>query len=267
MKDSIRLLYNDTPPYLYGHIKIVDKKGNHRSSSPFIISEKIDATTTVFYGSVQNLLEKLARLLETLRTCDTKIAEELKRNEVPIKKQHDDLGREIAQLPLTDTSGQIFQRYTTEVENVILLTGLYSRILFEIIPKVGKSKIPVYDYNSKRVGRITLDDIADLFSHHRYLFIDGEYIKDLFTDRKYLPTGFMGGKVIWQEYINSIEEAIYSIKIRDLTKILSSSIKKMSGASPYGKIVFLVQNMESLTNIMSQKISDARYSSMLNLCI
>ena len=265
MKNTIHLLYNSTPPYLYGYLQVVDRKGKHRSSSPFIISEKIDDATTVVYGSVQNLLEKLGQLSETLRTCNISMAEELEKNEVPIKKQYNDLGREILQLPLSGISGQIFQKYTMEVENVILLMGLYSRILFEIIPKAGESKIPIYNYSNKRVGRITLNDIADLFLHHRYLFIDGEHIKDLFTERKYLSTAFMGGKVRWQEYANAIKETIHLVKIRDLTKILSSSIYKMSGASSHGEIVSLVQNMQSLTNIMSHEILDTRYSNMLNL--
>ena len=265
MKNRMRLLYKSAPPYLYGHLLITDRNGAQRSSSPFIIAETIDETTTIVYGSVEQLLKKLNDLLGSLKASNAAIEEAVGKHEVPTEIKIDSSGRKIRQLPQGDIAGRIFHEYTTNIENALLLMGVYSRILFEMVPKIGKSKIPVYGYDDERRSEVSLGDVADLFCHHRYLFIDGEHIKDLFTDRKYLSAGFMGWKVRWQEYAETLRAVIHRVKIRDLTKILSSGIHRISGEMDHGKIVFVVQNMQSLTKVMGGKISDKRYKGMLDL--
>ena len=266
MKNRLRLLYNSTiPPYLYGHLLITDRNGSQSSSSPFIISERIDDTTTIVYGSVEQLLKKLNDLLGSLKASNTAIREALGKHEVPTEMKTDSLGRTIVQLPKGDVAGRIFHEYTTNVENALLLMGVYSRILFEVVPKIGRSTIPVYGYDEERRSEVSLNDVANLFCHHRYLFIDGEYIKDLFTDKKHLSPGFMGGKVRWREYTETLRNVIHRVTIRDLTKILSSGIHRISGEMDHGQIVFVVQNMESLSKIMGGKITEERYKDMLSL--
>ena len=265
MKNTMRLLYNSTPPHLYGHLQIVDQNGTIRSSSPFIISEKIDENKTIIYGSVENLLRKLVNLLEELQIINDNIEKEITKQNLQIETKTDNKGRIIKQLPQGDVAGKIFHKYTMHVEHILLLMGIYSRILFEMVPKTGKSKIQVYGYDNEILGQVSLNDIANLFCHHRYMFIDGEHIKDLFTDKKYLSPNFMGGKIEWREYVETLKNVAHSFKLRDLTNLLSSRINNISGEMEHGQIVFLVQNMESLTKIMGNKISDNRYNKMLDL--
>ena len=111
-------------------------------------------------------------------------------------------------LPDSSEATQLFFDYLMKTENGLLSLAVYSRILFEMLPALGKSKIPVYDYDLNRIGDETLKSIADLMCHQRYLFIDGEIIRDLFSDKKSLSKSFMGAGIKWREYRNAIKQLI-----------------------------------------------------------
>ena len=100
-----------------------------------------------------------------------------------------------------------FHEYTTALEKHLLLLALYSRILFEIVTRLGKRKIRVYNYEREPTGRISLGDVSDLFLHHRYFYVDGEFIKDISTDRRSMSDHFMGGQLNWREYVKAVRDS------------------------------------------------------------
>jgi len=104
-----------------------------------------------------------------------------------------------------------------------------------------------------------------LFLHHKYFFLDGEFITDISTDRRSLSKNFMGRRVRWREYVAAVTVTANDVTISDLTKKLASIVAKLSINTRREHIIFLVQNMESLTSIMSEKIGDPRYPEMLSL--
>ena len=74
----------------------------------------------------------------------------------------------------------------------------------------------------------------------------------------------MGHRFKFGEFLRVIEEAIDSITIKDLTTRLRGGIKSLNLDTPYQDIVFLVQNMESLSQVLEATIPTRGYDFILN---
>lgn len=265
MNDKLLLYYYADPPLLYGHIRLLASNSAAHLSAPFVISQTFGPDDTTVYGSVHNLLSKLACLFDDLRQLGSDMERKLTKNDIAVDTYTDDDNRIVRQLPNDDLSAKIFRQYMTAVEKNLLLIGIYSRTLFEIFPQLGQKKIPVYDYEKAKAGTVSLKDMSNLFLHHKYFFLDGEFITDISTDRRSLSRSFMGRRVRWREYVAAVTVTVNDVTIRDLTKQLASIIAKLSIRTRRENVIFLVQNMESLTSIMGEKIGDPRYRDMLSL--
>ncbi|MCY3698343.1 MAG: hypothetical protein OXH46_01720 [Gemmatimonadetes bacterium] len=265
MNDKLLLYYHATPPLLYGHIRLLASNSASHLSAPLVISQTFGPNETTVYGSVYNLLSKLAHLFDDVRQLGSDMEEKLTHNDIAVDTYTDADNRTVRQLPNDDLSAEIFRQYTASVEKNLLLIGVYSRTLFEIFPKLGQKKIPVYDYEKAMAGKVSLRDMSNLFLHHKYFFLDGEFITDISTDRRSLSRSFMGRRVRWREYVAAVTATVNAVTIRGLTKKLASIVASLSIRTRRENIIFLVQNMESLTSIMSEKIGDPRYRDMLSL--
>ena len=264
MNDKLLLYYYAAPPLLYGHIRLLGSNSAAHLSAPFVISQTFGPNETAVYGSVYDLLDKLACLFDDLRQLGSDMEEQLAQNDIAVDTYADD-GQTVRQLANDDLSAKIFRQYTTAVEKILLLIGVYSRTLFETFPRLGQKEIPVYDYEKENAGSVSLRDMSNLFLHHKYFFLDGEFITDISTDRRSLSKSFMGRRVRWREYVAAVTTTVNDVTIRDLTKRLASIVANLSIRTRRQNVIFLVQNMESLTRIMSDKIGDPRYRNMLSL--
>ena len=264
-KNRLRLLYNLQAPYLWGYVVRTDGSGAQTTSSPFVISQSFNDEKVIVYGCLGSILQKMESAIAAMEQCGEELANELRDRKLNTDNRANAAGQIKVLLPDSPEATQLFFDYLIKIENGLLLLAVYSRILFEMLPALGKSKIPVYDYDLNRIGDETLKSIGDLMCHQRYLFIDGEIIRDLFSDKKSLSKGLMGAAIKWREYRDAIKQLIYGITIRDLTRVLS----KWFGGSPDSlsddKILSLVQNMHYLTNLLADKISDPRYRNLLDM--
>ena len=86
-----------------------------------------------------------------------------------------------------------------------------------------------------------------------------------FANKSPVSNMFMGYRVKWRDYVAAIQRSIEDVKIRDLTGLLKGKLRNLSPTSPQKDIVFLIQNLESLSRILKTKIPTGKYGSMLNL--
>lgn len=267
------LFYTRREPYLYGYIRFSRSPAKnklptlHRHSAPFVISQSTGKDETVVYGSVYELIREIRRLIDDLWDCHTRFGRTLCRSGV-VTESETDSSRKTVSIPEGDKEDRLFFEYTREVTNFLLLISFRARNLLEIFPGLAR-QIDMLDYEGNKKYSVALKELFNHFAHNRYLFLDGEYIKDIFSDKfsKRSPVSetFMGYKISWREYVSSIREMTDDVRMKDLTQLLRGRLEKLSSGSPHKDVIFLVQNLESFSSLLAEKIPDERYRVMLDL--
>ena len=139
----------------------------------------------------------------------------------------------------------------------------------KFFPRLNSQTVSLFDYEGKKVDEVRVKELLDYFVHNRYLFVDGEHVTDLFSakfaKKSHISSMFMGYKIKWREYVAEIERSIDEIKVRNLSGLLKGCLKRLSSKSSHKDIVFLIQNLESLSRVLKTKIPTERYSPMLSL--
>ena len=274
-KDILAIFYTRRGSSLYGCIQFFkpDPKSQHtkpfHQSAPFVISDSIGPNETVVYGSVNDLVNEIQRLLRDIDEYVDGLSSAFGNNDdVQVPGV---VGKRALLFPVPDgeKERQIYFDYKRRITNTLLLISSQTRNLFQTFPRFNKRCISLFDINENRINSIALTDIFNQFVHNRYLFLDGEYVSDLFSDkpppRAPISKTFMGYKINWIEYINAIGSAIRDVKLKDLTGLLRGRLKKLSLNSPHKDIIFLVQNLESFSGLFAAKIPDGRYVSIVDL--
>ena len=274
-RDIISLIYTRRGSLLYGCIQFFRPNEKQQSvspfrqSAPFVISQSIGKEETVVYGSVHELIREIRRPLDNLSEYNEKFKSTLLLGDVKTDETRDISGKIIVTIPEGQKGDKLFFEYIREVTNILFLISSQTRNLFQLYPKFNKRCISQFDYEGERVGSISLKELFNYFVHNRYLFVDGEYVRDLFSDKfsskSSISKTFMGYKISWREYIDAIRSVVDDVKMKDLTGLLRGNLKKLSSSSSHKDIVFLIQNLESFSSLLAMKIPDERYKSMLNL--
>lgn len=274
--EVLGLFYRRQGPILYGLIQFFRHQPNstttskaYQTSSPFIIAETI-GKEEVICGSVVNLIAEVRRLVAASWSQVDKLGAEF-RHIQPTGVEQGSRGSRLVTLPeeLSAEDARRYADFKRELVGTLVLLSTQARNLFEIFPQVVKNRdISLLDYESNPSGTVTLWDLLIAFIHHRYLFLDGEYVSDLFPSnprKSPIKQTFMGFKFNWIDYIETIERAALEIKMKHLTGLLRGRLKRLSLKSPYDEIIFLVQNLESFSSLLGKKIPDDRYRRILHL--
>lgn len=276
MKEIISLIYNLRKPYLYGCIRFFKSSTNQkpatlqRQSAPFVISQSVGEDEVVVYGGVYELIREIRRLIDDLLNCQKRFNSTLRRSGVNTDEKPDSSGKTIlVSIPDGDKEDRLFFEYIREVTNILFLISSRTRNLFEIFPGFDRQCIDKLDYEGNKVGSISLKELFNHFVHNRYLFVDGEYVVDIFSD-KFSPKSsisetFMGYKIKWRDYIDAIRRVTNDVRMKDLTQLLRGRLGKLSSSESHKDIVFLVQNLESFSQLLVRKIPDKGYEFMSNL--
>ena len=180
-------------------------------------------------------------------------------------------GSNLATLPerLSTEDARTYAEFKKRLAGTLVLLSTQARNLFDIFPPLVRDRrISLLDYERNASGTVALRDVLVAFIHHRYLFLDGEYVSDLFPGdprKSPIKRTFMGYKFNWIEYIQAIERAALEVKMKHLTGLLRGRLKRLTLKSPYDEIIFLVQNLESFSRLLGKKVGDNRYSSIFAL--
>ncbi|MCY4555314.1 MAG: hypothetical protein OXF79_02785 [Chloroflexi bacterium] len=73
----------------------------------------------------------------------------------------------------------------------------------------------------------------------------------------------MGYKFNWIEFIYAIEAATRKVKINDLIGLLRGGLKNLSPDTPHAKVIHLIQNLHSFSDMFSTREPGEVYGSIL----
>ena len=274
-REILGVLYNRSDSILYGCILFFKYRPGEQPSKPydrsaaFTVAETLGPDEVVVHGSVDYLIRDIRRLLRSVYA-------QIDQNNAALSHlapTHVAQGERaiLHHLPDGDQERRTYFEFTRRVAGTLILISTQARNLFQLFPRLDR-EIDLFDHNGNRTGGIALTSLFSHFVHNQYLFLNGEYVSDLFpaNPRPGAPISrtFMGYRFNWIEYVQSIESAIRDGKLKDLTGLLRGRLKRLSLKSPYSDIVFLVQNLYSFSRLFAaMPAGGQRYGSMLDLLL
>ena len=273
MDNRLFVLYKKHGSLLYGVIHVVrDGLDDQQSSFPFIVSSHIQ-DNEIIYGNLITLMQKIARLLfrleKWIRDVEESMPEEIKSAKIEAQGP----AKNTFALPETEYTSLLFQLQEEKSEETILLTLLHLRTLLEVFGGKGNASVDLYDYEDNKIGEISLMKLANLLMHHRYFVVDGNYVHDVFSDKrqlfsdiKELPSQrLFGSKFILTDLFNAMLTFLTGIRINDFVGVLRSRLERLTVNSEPKDIIFLIQNIHSLSNIMQERFTDSRFHEVFEL--
>ena len=238
-----QVLYNDNhPPYLYGVIQTVDSDvSNQRSTRPFVISKQLPNGQEVVYGTVASLLGRIRAQLSRHEAFTAASDAKLAAAGVAVATDN-------PVLPSSELTHGILAEQERLIEDVLLATAVHIRILTELFPHKLKSfTVPILDYDDVAVADVELKRIGDLLVHNRFMTVREPYIVDLISDLKFLTDApEMGLKFDFLAYLQRVDEATKSFRVKDLVTKLSQMVEQLSASSEIKDMIFLTQNLHTL---------------------
>lgn len=262
----LHVLYQKSGPFLYGYIHVVrGSTDNQESSYPFIVSKHFQDREIVF-GSMIALMHKIARLKfrfdERQRVTGESLPDAVKSSARVVKK-HNKVVHEFPESEYLDT---VLQEQEELLEETIMLILMNVRTLLEILSGKGDRRVGIYDYEGKAIGATSLREIGNLLVHHRYFVIRDEYIHDLFSgDAQLASQRRFGAKISVAELFEQVFNCLTGIRVRDFVGVLRSQLERLTIDTDMRDIVFLIQNVHSLWYIIQERITDSRFSEVMDL--
>ena len=275
-REVMSLIYTRRGRILYGCIRFFGSTGSNsgltlpRQSSPFVISRNIGNNDVVVYGSLYDLLREIRHLCDDLDSEHKSLRKALHEAGVATSQSSSGSGKKvIVSIPDSELANSMYLEYIRKITNILILLSTQTRNLLDILPRFNKTRIPKLDYEGNNSGTIQLKEAFDHLVHNRYLFVDGEHIVDIFsnkfTSKSSKSRSFMGYKISWREFVSAIRDVTEQVSVKDATGLLRGRLTRLSSKSPHNEVVFLVQNLESFSQFLTKKIFDKRYSTMLDL--
>lgn len=255
------LLYRKIDSSLFGYIAFYkiehSAQGTEttliRESKPFVIGHYSTKENKIeVYGSVVFLLEEIRRI----------VAKFIKGNNAWHAER----------LNLTSETKirELDYEYDQKVMDFVILVSTHARNLFDLMGRFNDRSIPRLNYNNSPDGVVTLRELFDTLIHNRYYYFDGGHIKDLFSEdfkkkNSALSGRFMGYGFDLFDFVTGISQVIEEVRVKHLTQILWGKFRDFTAESKPQDIVFLVQNMHALSELLKAKIPLKGYEFMTRL--
>ena len=265
--NKLILVYRKCGADLYGSICPVLKMGKQEMSVPFVISKTL-GNKEIVYGSMIDLVAKINNLMIRYSKDQLQVQDFIDRKNIkPIEKNsHTDGVVNI--LPEFEGIDLFLHELEEKCEEVIFLITVYLRSLIEVFGREIDEGLSIYNYDGRDSSNtITVRELSNIFMHNRYLVIRGEYLMDVFSDKKQLQSGkYFDSKIRVLEYFAATKKIIEkNITLSTFLDMIELRLDKVSAQSDPQEIIFLVQNIHSLNKIVESKMHDKRFSEMVNL--
>ena len=256
--ETFRLRYQKRGSKLWGKIQFyratqdTGQNDLYRESHPFVIADYTQGVDRpIVYGSLVFLLSEMKRLMDQFKGTNAA------------------WWRERRQPASQSNSGQLDLQYDRQVMDFTILLATYARNLFDLLRSLDTRTIPKLNHEDEPDGKIRLRELFDTLIHNRYYHFDGTRIRNVFTSdpppKRSLATRFMGYAFDLDAFANALWEIIHEIQLKDLTQIIRQRFKRLSSDSKPHHIVFLVQNIESMSHLLKAKIHSTEFASMRHL--
>ena len=266
--ERLFVLYQKAGPFLYAYVHIVrGSLENQESSFPFIVSKHVNDQEVV-YGTVANLMLKVAGLIFDFEKWHQDLKGSLSSEVKTAIRTVNEGTKTVFELPQSEQTELFFQRLEQKIEETVILTSLHMRTMLEIFSGNRNVPIGLYDYEDNRIGDVPLMELANLLMHHRYLVVKDYCVHNIFSDKKQLlSTRLLGSKIRVHELFDTIKNVLNDIKVRDFTGVVRSRLERLSVNSEARDIVFLIQNIRSITYIVQERFEDSSFSEVTELLL
>ena len=266
------LIYQRVEPYLYGAVSVVGPEAAAKGgtiplqwSYPFVVSKYLDGRE-ITYGSIAHLIDEVAKPIfrrnQRIRVLAESLPEKTQAS-LRVRRTENAL---IHESPSSELPNWFMQEQEDLTKEALLMSGLHLRTLLEMLSGRRNKSVLLYDYEGNANGTVTLNTLFHMLMHHRYCVISGEYVHDIFSDRGQLESPrIFGAKVKSAELFNLMLTYLSEITINDFVGVLRGSLRKLSVESQAREIMFAVQNVHSLAEIIGDRISDPRFPQMQKL--
>ena len=257
-KESLHLLYQKQGSKLWGVILFFrldrasgDETRPDRQSEPFVIADYTRGIDKpIVYGSLMFLLSEIKRLINQFTAV----------NEAWWRERDRPTSRPLA--------GRLDLEYDRQVMDFTILLATYGRNLLDVVGRLDRRTMPKLSHNNEPDGDIRLRELFDTLIHNRYYYFDGARIRDVFSDKpragRSLAKRFMGYGFDLDAFGRTIWDIVHEIRLKDLTQLIRQRFKALSVTSRPQDIVFLIQNVESLSHLLKSKTWSDEYSFMRN---
>ena len=274
MQSETRLftIYKRVDPYLYGAISTIGPEDIARGgtiplewSFPFVISKRVDDREIV-YGSLSYLIGEVAKPIfrsnHRVRALADSLPEEVRSS---IRVSHEG-NAVIYESPSSEFPEWLLHRQEELMKEGLLLSGLHLRTLLEILSGRRNVSVPVYDYDGNSNGTVTLNELFHILMHHRYCVVSGDYIHDVFSGKSQLESPrLFGSKVKSSELFNAMLSYVSTVTINDLVGVLRGRLENLTVQSEPRDIMFAVQNVHYLAEVIGERIPERRFPKMQEL--
>ena len=266
------IVYKRVEPYLYGAISTVGPEAIAKGgtipldwSYPYVVSKQLDDREIV-YGSIPHLIGEAAkpifRMTHRIQALADSLPEDT-RSSIRVRRTDNAL---IHESPSSKFPDSFLHRQEELTKEGLLLSGLHLRTLLEILSGRRNTPVPIYDYDGNSNGTATLTELFHMLIHHRYCVISGEYVHDIFSDRAQLESPrLFGSKVKSAELFNAMLSYLSGVKIDDFVGVLRGRLESLTVDSEPRDIMFAVQNVHSLSEIIGDRITDGRFPKIQEL--
>ena len=274
MERDIRLftVYKRVEPYPYGAISVVEAEAVAQGgtiplewSYPYVVSKRLEDREVV-YGSILHLIGEAAkpifRMNHRIRALADSLSEEV-RSSIRVSRTDNAL---IHESPSSEFPDWFLHRQEELTKEGLLLSALHLRTLLELLSARRNTPVSLYDYEGNSNGTVTLNALFHMLIHYRYCVISGEYVHDIFSDRAQLDSSrLFGSKVKSAELFNAMLNYVSAITINDFVGVLRGRLEVLTVDSEPRDIMFAVQNVHSLAEIIGDRITDRRFPNMQEL--
>lgn len=228
-------------------------------SFPYIVSKQI-GDQEIVYGSVIHLMYEAARPILRMNRLLEDLAENLPedvRSSMVVSNSQD---ATTYTMPPRVSSASLFHKQEEIMKDALLLSGLHLRTLLETFSGQRNTRVPLYDYEGNSMGLVSFAEIFNTAMHYRYCVISGEYVHDIFSRSYQLNSPrLVGSKIKMADLFGAMLRSISSIRVNDFLGMLRGTLQGLNVNSESREIIFAFQNVHSLSQIISDRILDARF--------
>ena len=215
-----------------------------RQSAPFILAQQY-GSRRIIPGSIGESIRNAHLLCQNFLSDQRRYLERMKQSRgEELAKEYYELNRTFA--------------------NSLILSACVVRNLFHTFSKLSERlQVQMFDYEGNKTHKVSMKELMDLLVHCRYINFEGEYVTDLISGRLSRTAenenDFMGHRFSVIDFIEQILEAIKSITIKDIATRLRGCFNSLELSTPPQDVVFLVQNMESLSDLLEGVVLTPEY--------
>ena len=210
----------------------------------------------IVYGSLIHTMDEAVRPIfqlhrltfDVMKSLPDKTREQLKDGEMS--------GATLLFEPPEEYQRGLTYRQEALYKDALLASSIHVRTLLEDFDGRGNVSVPIYDFDGNSAGSVPLSKVVHTLAHYRYCMVSGEFVHDVFSREGLIgDPAFRGCKIRTDELFEAIIDFVTRIRVRDFVGVLRGRLEQLSVDSPVGDVIFAMQNVHSLSQILRDRLA------------